>query len=71
MSAPPQFPNDANGAVLRRMFDGGDDLSKPRMLDFCFIFPERHQALAFAELVNEREFEVRISYYEAREMLGD
>ena len=68
MSEFPHFPNDTNGAVLRRMFDGGDDLSKPRTLDFCFIFSERQLALAFAELVNEREFEVCISYYEAREM---
>jgi len=68
MSESPYFPSDANGDVLRRMLDSGDDLSKPRIVDFCFIFPERQQALAFAELFNEREFEVRISYYEAGEM---
>jgi hypothetical protein len=50
------------------MFDSGDDLSKPRKMDFCFIFPERRQALAFAELVSERNLEVCISYYEEREM---
>jgi hypothetical protein len=68
MDAPPQFPNDENGAVLRRMFNDGDDLSASRMMDFCFIFPERKQALAFAELVDERELKVCISYYEEREM---
>jgi len=58
MDASLQFPGDENGGVLRRMFDDGDDLSEPRMLDFCFAFPERKQALSFAELVDERELEV-------------
>jgi hypothetical protein len=68
MDAPPQFPGDENGGVLRRMFNNGDDLSKPRMMDFCFVFPERKQALAFAELIDERELKVCISYYPEREM---
>ncbi len=38
------------------------------MMDFCFAFPGRRQALAFAELVDDRELEVCISYYEEREM---
>ena len=67
MSAP-HFPDDENGDVLRRMFDGGDDMSQPRIIDFCFAFPERKQALAFAEIVDDRELEVCISYYEEREM---
>jgi hypothetical protein len=68
MSAPPEFPDDENGRVLFRMFERGDDLSQPRIMDFCFAFPERRQALAFAELVDEREHEVCISYYEERAM---
>ncbi len=67
MSAPP-FPDDENGDVLRRMYDGGDDLSRPRIIDFCFIFPERHRALAFAGIVDDRDLEICISYYEEREM---
>ena len=67
MSAQPNFPNDENGGILRRMLDGGDDLSKPRMMDFCFIFPERRQALAFADIVDERELEVCVSYYQPRD----
>ena len=62
------FPDDENGDVLRQMQEGGDDLSKPRRVDFCFAFPERIQALEFAAIVDEREFEVCISYYEEREM---
>jgi hypothetical protein len=50
------------------MYDGGDDLSQPRIIDFCFIFPERHGALAFAETVDDRDLEVCISYYKEREM---
>lgn len=68
MSTPTDFPNDMNGDVFRRMIKGGDDLSKPRMMDFCHIFPERRQALAFAEMVDDRELEVCISYYEEREL---
>ena len=67
MSAP-NFPDDENGVVLRRMYERGDDLSKPRMVDFCFVFSDRRQALAFAEIVDHRDLEVSISYYEEREM---
>ena len=68
MNSATQFPHDENGYVLRRMFEGGDDLSEPRIVDFCFAFPERRQALAFAELVDDRNLEVCISYYDEREM---
>jgi hypothetical protein len=68
MGESPQFPNDENGTVLRRMLDAGDDLSEARRIDFSFVFLERRQALAFAEIVEEREMEVCISYYAGREM---
>src|SRR5258705_5099476 len=68
MSEPSRIPNDENGDVLRRMLRDGDDLSKPRMIDFCYIFPERRQALAFAEIVDDRELEVCISYNKERDM---
>ena len=63
-----QFPSDENGNVFRRMISIGDDLSKPRIIDFCHVFPDRKQALAFAEEIDDRELEVCISYYEARDM---
>jgi hypothetical protein len=50
------------------MVGNGDDLSKPRMMDFCHIFPERRQALAFADIVDGRDLTVCISYYEDRDM---
>ncbi len=68
MSTSLDFPDDENGDVLRRMQEGGDDLSQPRTVDFCFAFPERKQSLAFAEIVDDRELEVCLSYYEEREM---
>ena len=68
MSAPADFPNDEKGEVFRQMVRDGDDLSKPRMMDFCHIFPERRQALAFAEMVDDRQLEVCISYEEEREL---
>jgi hypothetical protein len=63
----PDFPDDENGAVLRRMFERGDDLSKPRIVDFCFAFGDRSQALEFAATVEERDLEVCISFYEERD----
>jgi hypothetical protein len=59
----PTFPDDENGEVLRRMFEQGDDLSKPRIVDFCFAFADRAQALEFAAIVEERDLEVCICYY--------
>jgi len=68
MGTPLDFPDDENGDVLRRMQHGGDDLTQPRIIDFCFAFAERRQALAFAEVVDDRDLEVCISYYEERDM---
>lgn len=64
----PQFPNDENGGVLRRMFDSGDDLSQPRFIDFCFLFPQRRQVLTFVERVDEWDLELCISYDDDRKM---
>ena len=62
------FPNDANGDVFRRMVANGDDLTKARTIDFCFVFQERKEALLFAGIVNEQDFEVCISYNKRQEM---
>ncbi len=68
MNAPLHFPDDENGDVLRRMQESGDDLDQPRVIDFAFAFPERPQAIAFAEALDDRSLEICISYYEEREM---
>jgi len=62
------FANDATGDALQRLRDSGDDLSEPRMIDFCFIFPRRQQTIAFAEVIDERDMEVCISYNDRRAM---
>ena len=68
MSAPPDFPADENGDILRQLCEQGDALDEPRNINFAFAFPKRQQAIAFAELVDEPHFEVCISRYEERDM---
>ena len=46
----PTFPRDDNGDVLRRMHRDGDDLSKPRDIDFTVVMP----TLAAAEELGQR-----------------
>ena len=62
------FADDQNGNILRRMYERGDDLTQARTIDFCFAFAQRGQALAFADIVDDKNLEVCISYYEEREM---
>lgn len=42
------FPLDATGDALRRMAAGGDDLSKPRDIDFTAVFATKLLAERFA-----------------------
>ena len=62
------IPDDDNGAVLKRMRDGGDALDEARTIDFCFAFHEGSQAVDFARAVPEEDLEVCISRYEERAM---
>ena len=62
----PKFPADENGQVLRRMFEDGDDLTRPRNVDFCFVFPDRKRALDFIRSVNDRDLENCLSFYEEK-----
>ena len=41
-------PPDANGDVLRRMESHGDDLSRPRDIEFTVVFPDENSAQQFA-----------------------
>jgi hypothetical protein len=43
------FPNDENGDVLRRMWEGGDKLTQARDIDFTVVFPNHSAAEEFAE----------------------
>jgi hypothetical protein len=42
-----QFPEDANGDTLWRMQCAGDDLSKPREIEFFAVFPSEKLAIDF------------------------
>jgi Regulator of ribonuclease activity B len=44
-------PNDDNGDVLRRMEAEGDDLSRPRDIDFNVVFPDETAAEEYARRI--------------------
>ena len=69
------FPDDENGDVLRRMERNGDDLTKPRDIDFTVVFADdisanhfaRHfkdlglgTSVKFSETVKELPWDVRV-----------
>ncbi len=43
------YPDDENGDVLRRLEAGGDDLTRPREVDFNVVFPAGNVAEQFAD----------------------
>lgn len=47
---------DENAAVLRDIAAAGDDLRKPRLMDFNHLFPTRDGAIAFARRVDAEGF---------------
>lgn len=47
---------DENAGVLRDMAAAGDDLGKPRPMDFNHLFPTRDGAIAFARHVDAEGF---------------
>lgn len=53
------IPDDENGAVLRQMQKSGDDLSKPRGIDFTVVMPSEEKALAFVQHFRQQGYEVR------------
>lgn len=42
------IPDDENGRVLKQMIEDGDDLERPRAIDFFFVFAEETDAQDFA-----------------------
>ena len=47
---------DENAEVLRDMAAAGDDLERPRPMDFNHLFPSREGAIAFARRVDAEGF---------------
>jgi|SRR6185369_9144253 len=58
----PEFPEDENGDVLRRMRDSGDDLSKPRQIDFTVVLPGEAQAQELAAQFRKRGFSAAVKH---------
>ena len=54
-------PNDDNGDALRRLETDGDDLSRPRDIDFNVVFPDESSAEAFAGQIRERGYRATVS----------
>lgn len=62
MSNSCQFPDDENGAVLRQMFDSGDDLSKPRSIDFNVVFATKENASVFRDRLRVEGYDAKIDH---------
>ena len=44
-----KYPDDATGDALRRMEAQGDDLTRPRNIEFTVVFPNENAAKQFAD----------------------
>ena len=64
-----RFPDDENGNVLWRMLEDGDNLSKPREIDFSVIFPTEEAALLFAVYLLRNDQKVSFSEYQEHDEL--
>lgn len=60
------YPNDSDGDSLRRVRDGGSDMSAPMTIDFSVSVPNESAARAVAEIVEESGFDPSISDNEGR-----
>jgi hypothetical protein len=57
---PFDFPNDDNGDVLRRLQRNGDNLTKPRDVDFTVVFATEESAQEFAERFLRHGYKVSV-----------
>ena len=60
-------PKDANGDALRRMEKAGDDLTRPRDIDFTVVFPNEDAAKKFANQLRAHGYAASIEFTEADE----
>ena len=58
------YPNDDNGDALRRMEEEGDDLARPRNIDFTIVFPDGDAAKRFAEYFQEQGYTASVDFAE-------
>jgi hypothetical protein len=60
------YPNDSDGDSLRRVLEGGSDMSAPMTIDFSVTVPNESAARRVADLVSEHGFDPSISDNEGR-----
>jgi hypothetical protein len=58
------FPADANGDALQRLQANGDDLTRPRDVDFTVVFPNENAAKLFAQQVSSIGYSVTVEFAE-------
>lgn len=63
------IPDDVNGDVLRRMQSKGDDLTKPRDIDFTIVFADEASANQFAEHFKNLGLDASVKFSEVEEGL--
>lgn len=63
------FPDDANGDVLRRLVSQGDDLTRPRDIDFIAVFADEHSAEEFANHFRGLQYAVSVENTQTAEGL--
>jgi hypothetical protein len=54
------FPDDADGEVLRRLADDGVDLSTPREVDFTIYAPDESTAKSLLERIGSMGYSPRL-----------
>lgn len=59
-----KYPVDANGDALRRMEESGDDLTRPRNVDFTIVFPDQDSAESFANHFRALGYEASVELTE-------
>jgi Regulator of ribonuclease activity B len=60
-------PNDSTGDALRRLESEGDDLSRPRDIDFNVVFPNESRAGEFAAHFRKMGYKASIRHAQVRE----
>jgi hypothetical protein len=65
------YPDDANGDVFRRMEAHGDDLTKPRDIDFAVVFPDERSAKNFAERIHSLGYKATVKNTEREDFPWD
>lgn len=58
------LPNDADGDVLRRLAEDGNDLSQFMVIDFHIVVPDQDAGLALGEEVKQAGYKPELFYDE-------